>query len=323
MLVMKKALKILGIILGVTALLLASAAAYVQFAPMPVFEVKPPVVQLPADSASLAKGKNIVELVCAHCHMGADSRLSGRLFNRPTDPFGEIWSANITRHPTKGIGRYTDGELAYLMRTGVNRDGRMVGYMMCHPNMSDHDLASIIAYLRSDADVTQPVDITHPKPAYLTSFMGKAIMKLGLYKPLPYDGQPKTAPSPSDKVAYGRYLATEMYECAGCHSANFETLDPINPEQSPGYFGGGNPIVDEEFNPFPSANLTPSKDHGIGNWTEEQFVTAVRTGVRPDQRLLQHQMPRFARLSDEELSAIWAYLQTVPALETTVAAKVE
>ncbi|HQU60964.1 MAG TPA: hypothetical protein PLU64_17275, partial [Saprospiraceae bacterium] len=76
---MKKALKIAGIGFGILVLLLIATAAWIQFTPMPTYEVKPPTVQLPVDSASLAKGRKVVELACTHCHLGEDGKMSGRL----------------------------------------------------------------------------------------------------------------------------------------------------------------------------------------------------------------------------------------------------
>ncbi len=317
---MKNLFKMLGIGLGILALALAGIAAWVQFTPVPKYEVKPPPVVIPTDSATLALGRKVAELSCAHCHLGEDGKMSGRLFSQATDPFGEMWSTNITQHPAKGaMGRYSDGELAYLIRTGVNREGRVVGYMMCHTQMSDEDLGALIAYLRSDAPMMQPSEAEHPAPAYLNNFMVKALLKFGVFKPLPYDGQPKAAPPMTDQVAYGRYLATDLFECANCHAASFETLDMITPENSPNFMGGGNPVPDELFNIVVSANITPSKEFGIGNWTKEQFVTAVRTGQRPDGRILKPNMPRFAILSDQEIDAIWAYMQTVPVIDKPAA----
>ena len=92
-------------------------------------------------------------------------------------------------------------------------------------------------------------------------------------------------------------------------------MNLLEPEKSSGFFGGGNPVPDEDFNLVNSANLTPSKKFGLGNWTEEQFIRAVKTGQKPDGTILKNQMPRLGLLSDEEVSAIWAYLQTVPVLE--------
>ncbi|MBK8489504.1 MAG: c-type cytochrome [Saprospirales bacterium] len=313
---MNKGLKIVGFILGGILTIILAVAAWIQFSSLPTFEVVPPVVELPVDSLSLAQGQKIVTTVCAHCHLGEDGKMSGRLFSQATDPFGEMYSANITQHPAKGIGRYTDGEIAYLVRTGVNRDGRMTGYMMCHPGMSDKDLASVIAYMRSDAGIMQPSEAAHPLPAYLDMFIVKALIKFGVFNPLPYDGQPILAPDPNDLVAYGKYLSTQVYECYGCHSASFETADPLIPEKSPNYCGCGNLITDEDFVETLSRNITPDKTHGIGNWTQEQFHAAVKMGVRPDGSMLKIQMPRFAALDDQEIAAIWAYLQTVPAIGT-------
>lgn len=320
---MKKMLKALGIILGTLVLAVAGLTGYAALTPMKTFPVSPPAVQLPIDSASLAFGKMMVETVCANCHLGDDGKLSGRLFNRKEDPFGEMWSGNITQHPTKGIGRYSDGELAYLMRTGVNRDGRIVGFMMSHPNMSDEHLASIIAYLRSDAAILRPSEAEHPLPEYISNAMVKTLLMLGLYPPLPYDGKPVAAPDVADKAAYGRYLANEVLGCATCHSSSFETFDPVHPEKSPGFYGGGNPVPDEEFNKTLSSNLTPSKQFGLGAWTEDQFLSAVKGGVKKDGTILKPQMPRFAQLSDDEVRAIWAYLQTVPAIEKNLVAEAQ
>jgi len=89
----------------------------------------------------------------------------------------------------------------------------------------------------------------------------------------------------------------------------------MEPEKTLGYFGGGNPVPDEDFITAISTNLTPDKTYGLGNWSEQEFHAAVKTGNKKDGSILKHQMPRFSQLSDEEVSAIWAYLQTIPALE--------
>lgn len=314
---MKNFFKFLGYLLLGLILLLLGFAAWVNLSAFPKYEPKSIAVAVPTDSATLVQGRKIVETECIHCHLGEDGKLSGRLFSPPSGPFGEIWSRNITKHPEKGIGTYTDGELAYLFRTGIKRNGEWAGPYMTNPNLSDADLGAVIAYLRSDAPLVQPSESDPPAPKY--SFLAKALVNTGVFAPKFYDIQPVTAPPASDKVAYGKYLATARYACFRCHSASFETNDDFTPENSKGYFGGGNPIEDTEFNVTTSANLTMSREHGLGKWTEEQFALAVRTGARPDGKNLSPAMPRFGLLSDEETSAIWAYLQTVPVLENNVA----
>lgn len=314
---MKKVLKWIGIGLGVLVLVILALAAWIKFTPMPLNEVHPIPVTLPTDSLSLARGQKIAHATCVSCHMGEDGKLSGKLFSPPTDPFGEMYTANITQHPTKGrLAAYSDGELAYMFRTGVNRDGRFMGHMMTRCNMSDEDLASLIAYLRSDAGILQPSEAEHPQPAYLDFLLVKALVRFGMFKPAVYDGKPRVAPPPDDQIAYGQYLVHEIYDCYSCHSGSFETNDPLNPEKSPNYLGGGNKVPDEDFNNAIGKNITPSKTYGIGDWTYEQFHAAVKTGARSDGTMLKIQMPRYAALEDAEVQAIWAYLQTVPVIDT-------
>lgn len=311
---MKKALKIFGyFILGFFALLLC-AAAYIQLAPMPTYKVAPPQLNIVHDSAHIAEGRRIVLTECIECHRGPDGKPSGALW--VDDPqLGKLYSANLTQHPEFGLKRYSDAELAYTLRTGIKRDGHFAGPFMLFPRLSDEDLASVIAFLRSDAPEVQPSD--RPKPPAEVKFLGKLWYKL-LVEPLPYPEKPIVAPSPSDKVAYGRYLATGKWSCYLCHSANFESNDLLQPEKSPGFFAGGNPIKDLEGNHAPSANITPDRATGIGAWTEAQFSEALRFGKRPDGTPINGAMPAFAMLTDAEVSAIWAYLQTVPAVNHKV-----
>jgi len=312
---MKKAFKIIGYILGGLLTLVLLFAAYVQFGPMPAYEVKAPDLKIEPDSAKIAEGRRIVLTDCAHCHRGPDGKLSGDIFME--DPaFGKIWSANITQHPDAGIGQYTDGELAHLLRTGIKRDGSFAGPWMTFPLLSDEDMHAVIAFLRTDAPEVQPSERRSRQMEL--SFVGKMVFKLFLPKPFDYPSRPIVAPAPSDKVAYGRYLATGKWECFRCHSASFETNNELEPEKSIGYFGGGNLVGDKDNPPVPSANITPDKETGIGSWTEEQFSNAVRFGKRPDGQPLSHVMPPFAILSDEEVSALWAYLQTVPPVKNKV-----
>lgn len=312
---MKKVLKITGVLIGVLVLLVLCVAAWANFSALPTYESKSIPVSLPADSAALAMGQTIVQTECVICHMGADGKLSGRQFFTPDNPFGELWSANITNHPEKGLGRYSDGELAYLFRTGVKKDGGFAPFMMV-PNMSDEHLGALIAYLRSDAPLMQASEATPPAPKY--GFLAKALMKFGVFVPKFQEIKPIEAPELTDQVAYGKYLATAVFSCFECHSESFETIDDYVPENSPGYFGGGNPVEDASFNIVHSANITMSKDFGIGKWQEADFIHAVQTGQRPDGRVLNAVMPRYATLSEPEIAAIWAYLQTVPVLENDV-----
>jgi hypothetical protein len=69
-------------------------------------------------------------------------------------------------------------------------------------------------------------------------------------------------------------------------------------------------------------NLTPDADTGLGRWTREDFERAMRAGTRPDGTVLKPVMPWIALrgLTDEDLGAIWTYLQTVSPVRNPVPA---
>ncbi len=313
---MKKVLKIVGWTLAGLLLLLGIGAATIHFGGIPSYEVNAPDLQVQGDSAMVAEGKRHASMVCNQCHMAENGKLEGQYMKDLPEMFGKVWTANITKDPKYGAGRYTDGEIAYLLRTGIKRDGKYAPpWMPKFPHLSDHDLHSVIAYLRSDEPELAASEATHPEPQ--PSFLAKFLCRVA-FKPLPYPTEPIVAPPITDKVAYGKYLATAKVDCYGCHSPSFETMNIMEPEKTPGFFSGGNPLPDLEGNIVLSRNLTPDKETGIGNWTEEQFIKAVRFGVRPNGQITRYPMVPYGALTDEEVSTIWAYFQTIPAIKNDV-----
>jgi mono/diheme cytochrome c family protein len=121
-------------------------------------------------------------------------------------------------------------------------------------------------------------------------------------------------------VERGRYLATALFQCYGCHSADFKSNDDLRPERSKGFFGGGNPMTDPSGGVVRSANLTPDPDTGLGRWTEEQFRRALLEGIGPDGQALRYPMVRMKGLPDEDVSAIFAYLRSIPPIRHQVPA---
>ncbi|MCF8239302.1 MAG: cytochrome c [Saprospiraceae bacterium] len=311
---MKKVLKFLGILVGVLLFILIAIAAWIQFGSQSTYEPQAVAFAQTTDSLTLANGRKIVENVCAYCHRGEDGTLSGNLFSKD-EGFGTVYAANITRHQTAGIGRYSDAELATLLRTGLKRDGHYAGPFMMFPNLSQDDLNGIITYLRSDVPSTTPSETVHTNEH---SFIAKALYKLGVFKPIAVSKEIKPTPPATDTLAYGKYLALSRYECYACHSADFQTNDIEHPENSVGFMAGGNPIHDRDFQFVVSRNITPHPEQGIGLWTKDQFEMALRSGVRPDGRLLSTAMPRLAALDADEVNAIWAYIQSLPAKETNI-----
>jgi len=314
---MRRVTKILALLVSAAVVAVGGFLLYVQMDGIPRYPVEKVAFNADPTPARVERGKKLANLLCANCHGDPTThQLTGKHMADAPREFGVIYSPNITRHPTKGIGSWTDGELAYLLRTGVKRDGHYAPpWMVKLPHLSDEDLASIIAFLRSDdplvaASDRAPPGITQP------SFLTKVLCHVS-FKKLPYPDHPISAPAPTDRVAYGRYLVFGL-ECYGCHSADFKTMNIAQPEKSAGYLGGGNPLLDLRGETSPSANITPDMETGIGRWSEEEFVTALRSGFRPDHTLVRYPMPLAPDLTPDDARAIHAYLRTVPAIRNTV-----
>lgn len=310
---MKKFLKPIGAIFGILLVIALIFVAYIQFSPLPTFDNNAPTLSVQSDSVKLAEGEKIVKTLCTSCHMSEDGKLGGKEMV-DASAFGEIHSSNITNHPKYGaLPKYSDGELAYLIRTGIKKDGTYAPpWMVKLPMLSDYDMEAVLSYLRSDAPELQGA----PKenvPSKL-NFLSKVLIKTGAFSPLPYPKQKIESPPKNDKVAYGKYLALYKYDCYACHSADFATCDFQTPEKSVGFLGGGNPIPDLSGNIIRSSNLTMDEETGLGKWTESDFIRAVKTGFRPDKIANRYPMLAFTLLEDAEVAAIWAYLQTVPVI---------
>jgi cytochrome c553 len=162
---------------------------------------------------------------------------------------------------------------------------------------SDADLGAIIAYVRSLPAIDTSLPGSQIRP------VGRILFSIGQLRLQPATAIDRTAArlvSPPTGVTpeYGRYLA-DAAGCPGCHG--------------PGLAGGKVPQAPPRS--VPAANITPA---GLGAWTDADFIRVMRTGARPDGRVLSTLMPwpYYAQLTDDELRAIWRFLQAIPPLET-------
>ncbi len=66
-------------------------------------------------------------------------------------------------------------------------------------------------------------------------------------------------------------------------------------------------------------NITPDPETGIGKWTEAEFIRSMRTGLTPDGRVLDVQMPwdAFQKITDRDMKSLWAYLKTIKPIKNT------
>jgi mono/diheme cytochrome c family protein len=119
-----------------------------------------------------------------------------------------------------------------------------------------------------------------------------------------------TAETPLER---GTYLMNSIVACGNCHTK--QGPEGLGPE-----LAGGNPIEEPGvFTVYPP-NITPDEETGIGKWTDEQLVKAIREGIRPDGSLIGPPMPFevYYRLSDSDVKAIVAYLRTVKPVHAVV-----
>ena len=136
-------LKIIGIGLGGLVSLLLVGAAFIHFSGIPSYKNEAPELTVTPDSVRIAEGARIATLMCNGCHLSEDGKLGGAPM-KDTEDFGKIYSPNITQHPTLGITDYTDGELAYLFRTGIRKDGQYTPpWMPKFPHLSDESLEKV------------------------------------------------------------------------------------------------------------------------------------------------------------------------------------
>jgi mono/diheme cytochrome c family protein len=250
-------------------------------------------VAVPTDIASVQRGQHLAAAVatCIDCH---GPTLGGTVF--VDDPaLGRVVAPNLTRG-RGGVGTtLSDADFVRALRHGVDPSGRPLLIMPSddYAHFSDSDLGAIIAYVRS----LPPVD--NVLPGSELRALGRVLFAAGQLPLQAADNIDHLAPRPpAPQLAvtpeYGQYLASNA-GCPSCHG--------------PGLSGGKIPQAPPDA--LPAANITPA---GIGNWTEAEFIKALRTGMRPDGRVLSTFMPWpfYAQMTDDELKAIWRFLQAVP-----------
>ncbi|HYG87819.1 MAG TPA: cytochrome c [Azospirillum sp.] len=117
------------------------------------------------------------------------------------------------------------------------------------------------------------------------------------------------SPFSREQIKRGEYLATIM-DCSGCH-----TTGALQGKPDPKRHLGGSQVGFQipDLGTFYPPNITQDPDAGIGRWTEADIVQAVRTGIRPDGRILAPVMPyhNYGKLTDEDAEALAAYLMSV------------
>ena len=118
------------------------------------------------------------------------------------------------------------------------------------------------------------------------------------------------------RLLRGKYLVDAVTGCFGCHS----DPDWSKPGAPPvaGREGAGHVWADQDLPWLVAPNLTPDKETGTGNWSDDTLARAIREGIGHDGRTLFPMMPyqRYRDMSDEDIASIVVYLRTVPAIKS-------
>jgi cytochrome c553 len=236
-------------------------------------------LSIPTEAAEIAEGRRLAQVTgCLHCH---GDRFGGQMLHD---------FPNLVRFVAPNVSGvmkdYSDTQLDAVIRHGVKSDGTGVLFMPSEMfrHLRDADVARIIAYLRT----VEPAEGTREKTVIRP--LGRLLIAKGDFKsaaraietlPPPVDGF-----DANDPVSHGRYLTMNL--CTECHAQDLE----------------GMPIAH-------SPPLSVAKGYSAG-----QFARLMRQGMGTGEREFPLMTPtsraRFAHLHDEEIAAIYAFLQSRP-----------
>jgi mono/diheme cytochrome c family protein len=283
------------------------------------WDVPLPNTRASSDPELVARGEYLVYGPghCADCHSPPSERdalFAGEIVPLTGGIEEDTWlgrwmAPNLTADTLTGIGALSDGQLARMMRHGVNRDDRIsLPFTDSFADLTEEDLVAILSYLRT----LEPEEGVGP--ASEVNLWGKITLAYFLEPYGPVE-TPRASIPPGPSVEYGRYLANTIGRCGSCHTPrNLKTGEYLGPR-----FSGGLPF-DSRENPgtaYITPNLTPDPATGhIVGWSEEEFLTRMKGGTTIDDS----PMPwgSFGRMTEDDLRAIYRYLQSLEPVEHPV-----
>ena len=248
-----------------------------------------------ATERAIGRGKHLLEAryVCIECH-GKD--LSGGIMI-DSPPMGVLKGKNLTAGKGGVVANYKAADWDRMVRHGVKPNGTATPMPSeDFGRMSDRELSDLVTYIRS----APPVDNTVPE--FTFGPVGTMLMATGaihlsadlLDHQTPHAVEPPAETSPD----FGKHL---VMICTGCHNPQFT----------------GGPIMGGDPSWAPARNLTPHAD-GLSGWTYEDFAKSLREGKRKNGEDLKPPMTNMMvyakNITEPEMKAMWAYLQSLPAL---------
>lgn len=252
--------------------------------------------------------------VCMSCHSKQDREVfAGPIVPGTVGQGGQVWASDrgfpgvltATNITPAAVGTWTDGELLHAITAGVHRDGYALFPIMpykTYGQMTEADAKAIVSYLRTIEPIeTSSYDRELPFP------LGKIVNKI----PQAPQWAASTGTNPVER---GEYL-TRVAHCEECHTP----LKGHSIDTKKRFFGGRE--FPMSMGTAIAPNITADEGSGIGYWSETDFINkfrAYQTDAAREREAGPGQpnspMPWFsyADMTDEDLSAIWVYLQSVP-----------
>lgn len=315
-------LRALAAVAGALVVALLAAGVYVSRTWNRVYNVPLPDLHATAAPDVIARGEYLVTgpAHCVECHVSREEADTAAAENRvprltggrrfAAEPLGALYSKNLTPDVETGIGRYSDPQIARMLRYAVLPDGRAsVQPLMPFGNMSDDDIVAILSYLRSRPAVRNRV----PEAEY--SVVGKIVKSFAPpFKPRERVNPPSKAPVGPTRDR-GEYLARNVGNCVSCHTK----LDPISLAKLSPEFAGGNEM-EPEARPgasvdkavwFRTPNLTPARGSALSKFPDrDTFVARFQHGGRHYEG---SPMPweSFGRMNAEDLAALYEFLKSL------------
>ena len=273
------------------------------------------------DRVALERGEYLFYAgACNSCH--TDHEHDGAFLaggRRMDSAFGTFYTPNITPAPETGIGDWTLDDFEGAMIEGVRPDG--AHYYPIFPyrwytGMTPEDVADLFAYLRSVPPVENRV-----QPHELPFPFNIRFLLLG-WKILNFDqGDTVRDEEKSEAWNRGAYLVNHLGHCGACHTpkilkgAVFRTWEHL----------AGSEVIP---GPYPAPNITPHEVFGIGDWSTEDVVRALKQSITPEGEPIRGPMAEYvvsgsSHLAEADLAAIAEYLMSIEVEQGPVGATEE
>lgn len=315
---LKKGLKLLGVLVGVLVAIVAVAAIYFSARWPRTFPDTPrPQITASTDPTVIARGEHLFHAIahCTACHdpdmrtlAAGEKGVPKGGYEWKMGPLGTLRSANITPDEATGVGKWSDADLARVIKHGVRPDDRAAMMMFAVGPMSDEDLTAIISYMRTLEPVSNAV------APHDVGIMGKVLFSTAMAffaSPKMDMAPPPFVPEGDASVERGKYIAEGPGMCFGCHS-EFEGDGFAGPL----FCGNSRPWPDPdhpEYEVF-APNLTPHPQHGaIANLSEDEFLVRMRA-PRMYKASPMH-WENIREMTDDDLRSIYRHLMSLPACE--------